>query len=347
MTDQTQNTAAARPADLTYISVLRTIAMIVVVFFHTYGYMYAQAHFPQSVENYHQLYFIPNQCVFINIAMPLFTAISGYLFAYLYSLGKYREFWPFLKKKAIRLLLPFFVFGTLMMLTTGVPFRPWMLYTGSFSHLWYLSALFWCFPIGWLILRYCRNNSVYLVAIFAVLLLSNGFSEYVPCVLGIQYILRYYEWFLLGQILALQREPIGAFMDKWHLAIPLLLPFAILSWIFPDPYEPCHFHTRLMVSLFLVGLFVLADKEQNIAEQNIVIKSAVWFSKYTFGIYIFHNWIGPYMISKTAQRLFHLAPLASEHVILFPFVLSLMILGVSFVLSYALLKTKIGKMLIG
>ena len=320
--------------------------MIVVVFFHTYGYMFAQAHFPESVEKYRDLYCLPNQCVFINIAMPLFTAISGYLFSYLYSQGKYRDFWPFLKKKATRLLLPFFVFGTLMMLTTGAAFQPWMLYTGGFSHLWYLTALFWCFPVGWLVLRFCSARPYWLTVAFAVLLQFGDHVSCIPRILGIHSIL-WYRWFLLGQILALYRRAVGSFIVKRHLAVPLLLPFAILSWIFPSEYGSTSLLSRVMVSLFLVGLFALLDKDCLRAEQNIVVKFAVWFSRYTFGIYIFHNWIGPYMISSTAKRLFHLAPLANEHVILFPFLLSLMILGVSFVLTYGLLKTKIGKILIG
>ena len=345
MTGQTQNTTkSARSTDLTYISVLRTVAMIVVVFFHTYGYMYAN-HFPQSVEKYRKLYFVPNQCVFINIAMPLFIAISGYLFAYLYEQGKYQDFWPFLKKKTLRLLLPFFVFGTLMMLTTGVPFRPWMLYTGSFSHLWYLPALFWCFPIGWELLRYLKDRPLYLSAILGVLLLSNDVAQYFPRILGIHNILRWYEWFLLGQILGLYRNQIYSFIDKWHLAIPLLLPFSILSWIFPVEYGESCLYSRLMVGAFLIGLFAVFAGIQTTS--NKLYLGAVWFSKYTFGIYIFHNWVGPYMVSTTAKRIFPLAQLANNHVILFPFLLSLAILGVSFALSYALLKTKIGKILIG
>ena len=138
---------------LDYIEVLRVLATFVVVAFHTYGYMYAN-HFPQSAEKYRNLYYILNQCVFINVAMPLFTAISGFLFAWLYQQGKYQDYWQMIQKKALRLLLPFFVFGTLMMATTGVPFRPWLLYTGSISHLWYLTALFWCFALGGLVQRF-------------------------------------------------------------------------------------------------------------------------------------------------------------------------------------------------
>ena len=111
---------ARQPSRLQYIAVLRAMAMLVVVAFHTYGYMYA-SHFPQSREGYNAIYYTANQCVFINVAMPLFTAIAGFLFAWLHQQGRYQDYWQMIRKKALRLLLPFAVFGTLMMATTGVP----------------------------------------------------------------------------------------------------------------------------------------------------------------------------------------------------------------------------------
>ena len=77
---------------LTYISILRSLSILVVVFFHVYHYMYVPAHFPETVQMYHDTYFWFNQCVGINIAMPMFTLIAGFLFSYFYDKGKYQEF---------------------------------------------------------------------------------------------------------------------------------------------------------------------------------------------------------------------------------------------------------------
>lgn len=65
---------------LTYISILRSLSILVVVFFHVYQYMYVPAHFPETVQMYHDAYFWINQCVGINVAMPMFTLIAGFLF---------------------------------------------------------------------------------------------------------------------------------------------------------------------------------------------------------------------------------------------------------------------------
>ena len=92
------------------IAILRTFAIVCVVFFHVYGMMYAN-HFPASKDIYASMYFRVVQCGLINIAMPLFLFISGYLFVYLLQKGKYSTFGDLLKNKVQRVLLPYFIFG--------------------------------------------------------------------------------------------------------------------------------------------------------------------------------------------------------------------------------------------
>ncbi|MDD7699701.1 MAG: acyltransferase [Spirochaetia bacterium] len=329
---------------LHYIAVLRVLATFVVVAFHTYGYMYAN-HFPQSKERYNAIYFVANQCVFINVAMPLFTAISGYLFAWLFLQGKYQNYWQMIRKKAMRLLLPFVVFGTLLMATTGVPFRPWMLYRGSISHLWYLTALFWCFVVGGVTQRYFNRLWQY-GGVCIILLFTNGLVPYIPRILGLQYLFCQYEWFLLGQVLATFHDTIFKAILKWHLSIPLMFPFAVMAWIFPDPYVSERIQTYFMISSFLVGLFPLVEFLCKKVTSK-TIKPLEWLGKYTFGIYIFHNWLGPYMISRTAKRLLNLEPLALDHVVLFPLLLTVAILVVSFFIAWLLTQTRVGRMLMG
>ena len=104
---------------LSDIVFLRAISIVFVVAFHAYGMMYAAAHFPALKDTYYQMYFTLNQCVFINIAMPMFVFVSGYLFAFLRQRGKYPNFVDLVKNKAKRVLLPYFVFGLIMMATTN------------------------------------------------------------------------------------------------------------------------------------------------------------------------------------------------------------------------------------
>lgn len=244
---------------LTYISILRSLSILVVVFFHVYHYMYVPAHFPETVQMYHDTYFWFNQCVGINIAMPMFTLIAGFLFSYLYDKGKYQEFVPLIKKKAMRLLLPFFVFGILMMATTGVPFRPWELYTGGFAHLWYLSFLFWCFPLGWFIKKYMKSVNVQ-VFMLVVFLLGVSQDKFLPRILGIHIITKWFGWFMLGMLLASYQMKMKKVISKYHLALLLSVPFLLQLYFNPLEYGHQTWYSVLCVASLLVGiLYIFAN----------------------------------------------------------------------------------------
>ena len=244
---------------LNYISVLRSLSILTVVFFHTYQYMYAVGHFPDTAQLYHDTYFWFIQCVGIQIAMPMFTLISGFLFSWLYDRGRYREFLPMTGKKALRLLLPYFVFGTLMMATIGVPFRPWELFRGGFSHLWYLPVLFWCFPLGWCVKRWVRIGWAELLVLVVFLAgTCLRLYEYFPPVLGIGGVTRWFGWFLLGMLLATHQESVLGVVSRFHLAVPLLIPFAVQACVAPVEYGDQTWWSMLCVTCFLVGFWSLS-----------------------------------------------------------------------------------------
>lgn len=260
---------------LTYISILRSFSILVVVFFHVYQYMYVPAHFPETVQMYHDTYFWINQCVGINVAMPMFTLIAGFLFSYLFDKGKYQDFVPLIKKKAMRLLLPFFVFGILMMATTGVPFRPWELYTGGFVHLWYLSFLFWCFPLGWCIMKYIK--SVYVqVFILVVFLWGASQGKVLPTIMGIHNITKWFGWFMLGMLLASYQTKINKVISKYHFVILVLVPFLLQAYFSPLKYGDQTWYSVLCVASFIVGiLYIFA----NMGEAYFKIMSTVGLVK--------------------------------------------------------------------
>ena len=156
---------------LSDIVFLRAISIVFVVAFHAYGMMYAAAHFPALKDTYYQMYFTLNQCVFINIAMPMFIFVSGYLFAFLRQKGKYQNFVDLAKNKAKRILLPYFVFGLIMMATTN-NFHPLALFYGNYWHLWFLPMLFWCFIIAYLLNKWVMSfESQIIILLFLTFLL--------------------------------------------------------------------------------------------------------------------------------------------------------------------------------
>lgn len=104
----------------------------------------------------------------------------------------------------------------------------------------------------------------------------------------------------------------------------LLIPFLLQTYFSPLEYGDQTWYSVFCVASFLVGiLYIFANMGRHILR---LCQPLVWLSKYSFGIYIFHNWVGPYMISSTAKRIFPLEDLAANHVVLFPFMLTLSVI---------------------
>lgn len=325
------------------ISILRTFCILVVVFFHCYGMMYADTHFPNTVSIYESLYFIPNQCVFINIAMPMFVVVSGYLFCYLLQLGKYPTWGNLLQKKGIRILLPYFVFGLFFMATTG-NWHPLRLLYGTYWHLWFLPMLFWCFIVGYGIHK-IKLDTIYEMIVLLLAYIGSFLPMCIPSIIGMKYITIYFYWFYLGMLCYKYRDTIYSYLRKYKLSIFLLLCSVAVIVLFPVEYGDSTWYGNLAVTCCVVSISCLMS---GIDWSKFKVTSPiVKFSSYSFGIYIWHNWVALMLISKTSKQLFGLPNLAANHVILFPLCFSLITLAISWGLSWGMMKTKIGKFLIG
>lgn len=328
---------------LDYISILRTICILVVVFFHCYGMMYTEAHFPETVSVYKQWYFTLNQCVFINIAMPMFVFISGYLFEYLLQKGKYPTWSNLLQKKGVRILLPYFMFGLFFMATTN-DWHPLQLFTGNYWHLWFLPMLFWCFISGYAI--YKLKLSFIAEAILLLITFATSITpSFLPTWLGIRYITQWLYWFYIGMLIYKYKDTLYQYINKYKLCLPILICSIATICFFPHLYgEKAVWFSNLAITGCLISIIYFMDKiNWDKLKQTLIVK----FSSYSFGIYIWHNWVGMMLISNTSKQLFGLPALAANHVILFPLCFSLIALTISWFLSWGMMKTKIGRFLIG
>ena len=325
------------------ISILRVLCILVVVFFHCYGMMYAEAHFPETVTEYKHLYFIPNHCVFINIAMPMFVFISGYLFEYLLQKGKYPTWGNLLQKKGVRILLPYFVFGLLFMATTG-KWHPLQLLNGGYWHLWFLPMLFWCFILGYAIYR-TKLNIFFEAIIFSLTFIGSFTPTFIPKWFGLHAITQWFYWFYLGMLIYKYKETIYEYIEKYKLYIYLLLFYAITTYLHPVEYGSEKWYSNLSITVCMISIIYFIDKINwdKFKRANLIVK----FSSYSFGIYIWHNWVALMLISNTSKQMFGLPTLAANHIILFPLCFSLLTLVISWFLSWCMMKTKIGNFLIG
>ena len=114
------------------------------------------------------------------VRMPLFTFLSGMVYAYRPLSGN----WPkFLKGKARRLLIPMIVVGTLFAIiqalvpgTNNKIDNWWLLHIYPVQHFWFVEALFWVFVliIPLELNRLLNNRLVTVLTIAAFLALAVG-----------------------------------------------------------------------------------------------------------------------------------------------------------------------------
>ena len=180
------------------VVIIRSLAIVMVVAFHAYYMMMTPGHLPKSADMYHEMYY--NLHVFIlKFRMPLFITISGYLFSHLENdRGKYATVNDLLTNKFKRLIIPFFVFATIFMLSiNNFIWEPY--YSWEYSHLWFIAMLFWCFIFtrAQSFLPFSKDSwwKSTLLIVFFILHTGLGIKFHL---FGLQNFLIWYFWFYFG-----------------------------------------------------------------------------------------------------------------------------------------------------
>lgn len=325
---------------------LRLLAIIVVVAFHAYGMCYAEAHLPQPLPKvYKETYEWFNQYIPINVAIPLFVFVSGYLFGMQLSKGKYHSLWQVARDKFLRLGIPYYFFLPIMMATySGFKLEPF--YTGGYWHLWFLPMLWWMFitvfPLR-SVFFYGRWWMVCCLCICAYIFALLG--QFLPHVFGLHHLNELLWCFLLGFVIIRYEEKILNTIKTYYLVFPLAIIYIITIIWFPTEYG--YVSVALLIgstSAILVLWYLFRIIFWNRLRITPYLLSV---SACSLGIYIFHNWMEVYLISSTAQRLFPITEFASQHIILFPLLFTIAAFVVSLILTKLMLKTNIGQMLFG
>lgn len=215
------------------VVIIRSLAIIMVVAFHAYYMMMVEGHFPKSAQMYHDMYFNIN-CLILQFRMPLFIVISGYLFSHLENdKGKYKTLKDLFFNKFKRLMIPFYIFATIFMVSIN-DFKVEAYYKGGYQHLWFITMLFWCFIVTRLqsFLRF--SNTIWFKIVFLVILFwISVFAPPMEPFLGIQFLRKWYFWFYFGYQIYLSRDKLYYFIDqhKYIYSVIFILLFGIGSWM--------------------------------------------------------------------------------------------------------------------
>lgn len=253
--------------------------------------------------------------------MPLFTVISGFVYEYLKKQGKYQNTKEFVKKKIKRLMIPYFVIGSIVVFTIA-DWAPISILYGDAHHLWYCAMLFWCFVYIRAFVKF-PNHLKFATVIFGILL--QLFSS-LPDILGIVKGVKYFPYFVMGSCLV---ESLPKLQTRNGKII------SIVSWLVWLIAVICLKWKPLLVILnYMFVLMLFAVVPQNIKVGKVV----KMISALSFGIYVFHEW---FLWNIAHIEVLH--PFIIEHQILYPFFAYVLILSISTLLTKYSLKTKVGR----
>ena len=274
--------------------------------------------------------------------MPLFTFIAGFLYGYLYNeKGKYKDFKNFFIKKVNRLLVPFIVLGTVInLLEYGKNIKD--IFYGTPNHMWYCLMLFYVFIACWLIERYLGEKINILLMLFSFGVVTYyGLGALSHRVIGGFFLpLYYYGYFYFGVLFQKYKE-------KYTQHFPTTAIFILLIYVLTCIIRSNHLIVIRSIS-YAILLYTIVNKmiiKKSLFDNSTNENAILLLSKYSFGVYVFHQWI-IWNLTREPHCLNVMRPLLTEHYILTPIVLATCVFTLSMVLTRLSLQTKVGRYLL-
>lgn len=319
------------------VSVVRAFSAIVVVFFHCYAMFFDKGVFGPADDG--NPWYVAIRCGLITVAMPMFFFLSGYCFTWsAVKKGHYTSFAELMRKKSLRLVLPYFVWSVVMMLATGGPIRFGDLVRGNNDHLWFLPSLLWCFVFGYVLLRRATNVYIWLFCLLLAFALTMS-GIVLPRVFGLSAASRYLCWFVAGQLFCLHYDRFSALLrDRLPVLLLMMAAWVVMLVVAPVAYGATQtVWSLLSVSAVLVSSVFLADRTPALmADWGGVI------GRLSFGIYLLHFML----LILFLQHLGGVADWVASSPAVLVLLLSVVILAVSMLLTKLLSMTRIGRMLV-
>lgn len=315
-----------------YIDSLRMVCMICVISFHTFGRLddlFRDSFFDISVILY-------GSAILVQISVAMFMFLAGYC----YRKPHRKEAFRFLFQKIKRLLIPYLIFSSLIMFSSGF-FDVGELLGGGFYHLWFLTALFWCFLFS-IYIDYSRPISLLLLPISLMLM-----AIHLPNSFGLQDFVQWYFYFVVGALIH-SYNSLETFISK-NITCVICLIIAAGMFVFSPAlkYREGSIIHAIATCLLICILFCLVKKRWNNKQGLKVDVFISVVGNSSMGIYIFHFWVLIFMLSSTSIRLFHLDKLVEHTPIFLAGGLIIVNFLISFVLTVLLKRTRYGCWLLG
>ena len=240
--------------------------------------------------------------------MPLFIAISGALFEKEMSENKYKNIVEVIKKKSIRLLLPFiivlFFYSTPIKYLTGYfnnvegskicnIFKGQILLQGN-NYLWFLPTLFILFIISYFLnkINHKKRSSILIIVLVIFNIVSNFLN-----VFFLKYIFQYEIFFYFGEIFEKNRVKINTIIDK--IARQKIILYCCILLIFMCIFEKVGLKNKIIIDSIIyfiriiIGLLccMLCYMFSYFYKYKKIFNTKIFeeINKYSFGLYLYSD----------------------------------------------------------
>lgn len=260
---------------MNYITLMQIVGMILIVLSHSVS---SRVVYPEAIlSTVHSIQMI---------GLTAFMWCSGYLLVRTDSLRKY-GYWKYIAKRAVRLLIPYFVIQLLMLAPkyliarlTNAPMElsiPKILTSflyprdGILPHLWFLPTLMILCLLSFLLVYAAKH----LVSRCIVLAVSLGllFLPEIPNLLSVNDVKLYLFWYFLGISTAFSFSEEGMKRLK-NILFPIVAAVGYILFAFIDYIALADFFKGLCSIVFLISVAMLIDRRGG------------GLGAYTFPIYI-------------------------------------------------------------
>jgi glucan biosynthesis protein C len=268
------------------IETIRGLALFLMVAGHVIGYTSTRG---MEVADDSVLRYLYNSL--IDVRMPLFTAISGFVYA-LRPVSRGSSLSRFCLGKIRRMIVPLFVVSTLFFIsqamlpgTNNAPSWSEMpsIYVSSYAHFWFLQAIFCIFVLVSLLEKTgCLNSPGKLLAAFAIAAAASLNSESFPEFFSISSAAKLLPSFLLG--VALCRFP-KQFINTPNVTVIGALLVAV---IVTDQAELWAAISLNELEITVVGTVLGLAAIYMLIARRFFFAPLAWLGYYSFEIYLFH-----------------------------------------------------------
>lgn len=328
------------------ISILRVIATVFVVLFHSLGYYtHAWPFDGIKINTYSSFDIVLNQ-----ITMPTFFFLSAYIFGIKVCNGQYSDKLSFFKNKTIRLLVPYVLWSVIQHLLFSSQNEPSFPLNGDllhgllhgYLHLWFLLVLFFYFCFFYLLSdvwrRFGKTTSIFILLALTLVSSCTKIGTNLLCINSFVHYIPFFYFGILISGINLKPSKIIPNLILCLCGIIILTLFTLYIHI----GQKTNMFVRETASLATVlTLFLIATSAERMPSEN---SGKILFSigRNSFGIYILHHII----IWWGVQQSF-LQPFLNEHYIFAPACIFATSFCLSWLLSDIIRKNKFTGLLLG